>query len=146
MCSNVIIILLLDLWTLYCNIQSFWNVFVINRCSVNKQCLFSNHIHSTTSRWKCEDSFDFSRLFHFSRTRQSVFFSWINSCCFYVFDQMSQICWDGVFSTICQLFVSCSSLFKLLCFSKLKWMKESLSLKRSSLSSRETWTLLSSRL
>ena len=137
-CNKIIIILFLDLWTLYCNIRSFWNVFVISHSFVNKQYLFLNYIYSTTSRWRCENSFDFLRLSHLLKTRRNAFFSWIDSCCFCVFNQILQICWNNAFSTICQLFVSCFFSFKLLCFSKSKWIKKSLSLKHFSFSSRET--------
>ena len=130
---------------MYCNIRSFWNVLVINHLSVNKQYLFLNHIHSTASKWKCENFFNFSRLSHFSRTRQNVFFSWINLCCLCVFNQILQIRWNDVFSTICQFFVLCFFSFKLLCLLKSKWMKKLLSLKHSSFLSRETWVLSSSR-
>ena len=133
-----------NLYMLYCNMRNFWNVFVISLFLVNTWCSFLNCIHSTLSKRK--DCFDFLSIFRLLRSFQNTFFSRINSCCFFVFNKVSRIRWNDVFSMICSSFVSCSFLFKSWCFQKLKRTRESSQLKLFSFSLRDTWTLFLSRL
>ena len=123
LCNKIIIILFLDLCTLYCSIRSFWNVSVINFSLISTWCSFLNYIHSTSSRRK--NCFDFSSMFCFSKSLQNAFFSRIDSCCLFVFNRTLQIRWNDVLLTICSFFVSCSFLFRSRYFLKLRRARKS---------------------
>ena len=142
-CNKIIIILFFDLCTLYCNMRNFWNVFVINLFFMNTWCSFLNCIHSTSSKRK--NCFDFSSMFRFLKNLQSVFFSRIDLCCFFVFDKTLRIRWNDAFLTIYSFFVSCFFLFKSRYLQKLRQTKKSSQLKLFSLLLHDTWILLLSR-
>ena len=122
-CNKVIIILFLDLYTLYCNIRNSWNIFVINLSFVNTWCSFLNCIHWTSSRRK--NCFNFSLIFRLLKRFQNAFFSRINWYCFFIFNKTLRIRWDDVLSTICLFFILYFFLFRSQCLLKLKQTKRS---------------------
>ena len=134
--SRAIIILFLDLCTLYCSNYKFWNVFVITRLFKNLQCWRQRNFRWTL--WKRKDLTDFLLLSRYSKSSLITFSSWKDSYYFYVSDLTQSICWNDALFTTFQPFSSCSFSFMLLQLSILKWMKKSWLLILLTFSQRDT--------